>query len=186
MIVKLELTSNMKKNAKEFAIKKQPTSYPRLNETKEEQLQRLFIGKLTELIGQEGLKKVGIPHTCPDKLKVVEKMEYRDVADCVIYPNTDKAMLTDFKSAWRKFHSRILIPEDQYFTQKKDIYIGVKLHLIDEEPIPTFPNFKQKVDVYGWIKWEELHKPSPSSSRRFPAYWAYLRELHQMDELLNL
>lgn len=45
---------------------------------------------------------------------------------------------------------------------------------------------EQKADVYGWAKWEELHEPTPSSSRRFPAYWAYLRELHQMDELLNL
>jgi hypothetical protein len=185
MIVTVEITSTMIEAAREFAIKKQPTSYPRLSETKEEQLQRLFIGKLTELIGQEALKNVGIPHFCPDKLKVMEKMDYRDVADCIIYPNTDKEKSVDFKSAWQRYHSRILIPQDQYFTQKKDLYIGIKLHLTDPNSIPIFPNFKRNADVYGWIKWEELHKPDESSSRKFPAYWAYLHELRPLRELYH-
>lgn len=185
-MITVEITNEMIRNAKEYAIKKQPTSFPRLDETKEEQHQRLFIGKLTELIGQEGMKKINLPHSCPDKLKVVNRMEYRDVADCIIYPNTVKKMSVDFKSAWRKFHSRILIPEDQYTNQRKDICIGIQLHLVDVEPIPTFPNFEENADVHGWIKWEELHDPDESSSRKYPAYWVYLTELHQLDELLKI
>lgn len=184
MIVTVEITDDLIENAKDFAIRKQESSYKRLGEKdKEEQYQHLFIGKLTELIGQEGLNQLGIPHYCQDKLKVVEEVFYKNVADCILFPNTTKALTTDFKSAWRSFHSRILVPRDQYFRQKKDIYIGIRLRCIDTEPIPTFPNFRRTAEIYGWVKREELHEPDESSSRRFPAYWVYLTELHQLDEL---
>lgn len=112
MIVTVEITDDLIEKAKDFAIRKQKSSYKRLGEKeKEEQYQHLFIGKLAESIGQEGLTKTNIPHSCPDKLKVVEEPFYKDVADCILFPNTDKQMKADFKSAWRSFHSRILVPE---------------------------------------------------------------------------
>lgn len=183
MAVETEITAAMVDAAKDFAIRKQPTSYPRLKETKEEQLQRLFIGKLTELIGLEALKKTGIPYSCPKILMVVEKMGFRDSADCVIFPGTEKERSVDSKSAWQTYHSRILIPKDQYIRQRKDICIGIRLHLIDKERIPIFPSFKRNADVYGWIFWEKLHEPDESSSRKFPAFWAYLDELRPLEEL---
>jgi hypothetical protein len=187
MIVTVEITNDLIEKAKDFAIKKQKSIYKRLGEKKkEEQHQHLFIGKLTELIGQEGLKSTKIPHYCPDKLKIVEEEFYKDVADCIIFPNTHKQMTADFKSAWQKFHTRILVPVDQYNNQRKDIYIGIKLHCTDTEPIPTFPNFEKKAEIHGWVKREELHEPDESSSRKFPAYWAYLAELRQLDELLTM
>ncbi len=187
MIVTVEITEDFIEKAKDFAIMKQKSSYKRLGEKdKEEQHQHLFIGKLTELVGQEGLKNKNIPHYCPDKLKVVEEEFYKDVADCILFPKTDKQMKADFKSAWQSFHRRILVPQDQYLNQKKDIYIGIRLHCIDAKPIPAFPNFKRKAEICGWVKREELHEPDESSSRRFPAYWANLTEMHQLDDLLKI
>lgn len=187
MVVTVEIKTDLIEKAKDFAIRKQKSSYKRLGEKeKEEQHQHLFIGKLTELIGQEGLRNANIPHYCPDKLKVVEEEFYKDVADCILFPNTSKQMKADFKSAWQSFHSRILVPQDQYFNQKKDVYIGVRLYCIDTDPIPTFPNFRRNAEIYGWVKREELHAPDLSSSRRFPAYWVYLLELHPLNELLEI
>jgi hypothetical protein len=186
MIIRIEITDDQIEKAKDFAFRKQRSSYKRLGEKeKEEQYQHLFIGKLTELLGQEGLKIAKIPHFCPDKLKVVEEEYYKDVADCILFPDTNNQLAVDFKSAWQRFHRRILVPQDQYFNQKKDVYIGIRLHCVDAHPIPTFPNFKREADVYGWAKRVELHEPDESSSRVVPAYWAYLSELHQLDELLK-
>lgn len=183
----VEITDDLIEKAKDFAIRKQESSYKRLGETrKEEQYQHLFIGKLTELIGQEGLNQLSISHTCPDKLIVVEEKFYKNFADCIIFPDTDKQLTADFKSAWRSFHSRILVPRDQYLRQKKDIYIGIRLYCTDEEPIPTFPNFQMNAEICGWVKREELHSPDASSSRVFPAYWVYLNEMHPLDEIQNL
>jgi len=185
-MITVEITADQIEKAKDFAIRKQESSYKRLGEKeKQEQYQHLFIGKLTEFIGQEGLKIAKIPHCCPDKLKVVEEEFYKDVADCILFPNTSRQLTADFKSAWQRFHRRILVPVDQYFNQKKDIYIGIRLHCVDAHPISTFPNFRRTADVHGWVNRAELHEPDESSSRVFPAYWADLTDLHQLDELLK-
>jgi hypothetical protein len=187
MMIMVEITDDQIENAKDFAIRKQKSSYKRLGEKeKQEQHQHLFIGKLSELIGQERLKIAEIPHCCPDKLKVVEEESYKDVADCILFPNTNRQLTVDFKSAWQRFHRRILVPMDQYFNQKKDIYIGIRLHCVDAHPIPTFPNFRRMTEVHGWVKRAELHEPDDSSSRVFPVYWADLTELHWLDELFKI
>jgi hypothetical protein len=187
MVVIVGISADFVEKAKDFAIRKQPWSYPRLNETKEEQHQRLFIGKLGELIGQESLKQIHIPHNCVDKLKVVEEMSHKDVADCIISPNVSKQLTVDFKSAWQEFHKGILVPEDQYARQRKDIYIGIKLYCTDRKPVPTFPNFESRAEVHGWVKKEELRPPDECPFRlQYPAYWVYLKEMHQLELLLKL
>lgn len=173
MTIGVKLTDEMISLAKEFAIKKQPTSYPRFGEAKEQQLERLTAGKIGEIVGQKVLDKLGIPHECPDKFKVVEEMEYKNEADSIIYPKTDKEKTVDFKTAWRPFHTRILVPEDMFESQYKDIYVGIKV------------DFKQgNAQVYGYVMRQEMEtKHDIQDFGEGPAYWVYLSELHDLKDL---
>jgi hypothetical protein len=164
------------KLAEEFARKKQPTSYPRFGESAEQQKERITVGKIGELVGQAALADMGIPHTCPSKLVVVEEMSYGDVADCTLYPNTKKEKKVDFKCAWKTFHKRILVPEDMFESQYKDVYIGIKID-ID----------KKEAEVYGYVSRDEMKtKHDVTDFGEGPAYWVYLKELHPLEELKNL
>lgn len=175
-MINFTIMDEMIQKAKDFAERKQPTSYPRFGESKEEQIKRLYSGKLGELIGQEALMKVGIPHQCLGKLEVVEEMGYRDTADCIIFPGIDKEESVDFKTAWKPFHVRILVPEDMFLSQKKDIYIGVKINL--QEKIAR---------VYGYATREFMRTAHPVTDfGEGPAYWVYLKELKPLDELKDL
>lgn len=174
MAIQMTITEEMVQKATEFAVQKQPTSYPRFNETKEQQIERLTAGKLGEQIGQEALSKLGIPHVCVDKFKVVPEMSYGDIADCIIHPRTDLESKVDFKCAWKPFHTRILIPEDMFVSQYKDIYVGIRID-ID----------KHKAEVHGYASRTELETRHPVENfGEGPAYWVYLRELHKLENLL--
>lgn len=173
MSIQLTITDKMVEKARNFAIEKQPTSYPRFGETKEQQIERLTAGKIGEQLGQEALSGVGVPHICPDKFKVVPKMSYGDVSDCTIHPGTEKEKKVDFKCAWKPFHIRILVPQDMFVSQHKDLYVGVKTNI--EE---------LKAEVYGYATREELETKHPVQNfGEGPAYWVFLDEMHDLDDL---
>jgi hypothetical protein len=169
----IDINDLMMKEAMGFAKRKRPTSFPRLNETKEQQLERLYVGKLGELVGQEAMKTAGIPHECPGKLEVVDQMGYRDAADCVIYPGTENKKTVDFKTAWKPYHTRILIPTDMFIAQRKDLYIGTKVHLI-----------QRVARVFGYQTRQYVSDThTVEDFGEGPAYWVYLSELRSLDEL---
>lgn len=169
----MEITDEMMRKAKDFAKRKQPTSYPRFGESKEQQLERLYAGKLGELIGQEALRKTKILHRCLGKLEIVEEMGYRNTADCIIYPETDKEKSVDFKTAWKTYHTRILVPEDMFLSQRKDIYIGIKIDL----ELNT-------AQVYGYQTRKYMRTKHPVQDfGEGPAYWAFLEELRPLKQL---
>jgi len=172
-LIKMKIKDEWIRLAREFAEKKQPTSYPRFGESKEQQIERLTAGKIGELVGQAALAELGIPHICPSKLVVVEEMSYGDVADCTIYPNTKNVKKVDFKCAWKAFHKRILVPEDMFQSQHKDIYIGIKINMD-----------KKESEVYGYAPRDEMEtKHEITNFGEGPAYWVYLKELHPLEEL---
>ena len=175
MGVEVTITDEMLQMAKNFAIKKQPTSYPRFGENAQQQIERLTAGKIGEQVGQEALLRLDIPHVCPDKFKVVQEMSYGDVADCIIFPDTEKEKKVDFKCAWKSFHIRILVPQNMFISQYKDIYVGIKIDI-----------GVRKADVFGYATRQELEtKHSVQDFGEGPAYWVYLKEMHDLDNLKN-
>lgn len=178
-MITVEISQETVRKARDFASKKQPTSYARGGETPKQQRQRITAGKIGEIAGQGALHGLKIPHTCPDKFKVVEREEYRNFANAVIYPGTDRIKKVDFKTAWRPFHKRILVPEDMFKSQYKDIYVGVKINL---EKILSLE--EHTAEVHGYVTRQEMETKHPIKSfGESPAYWVFLYELHPLQDL---
>lgn len=177
-MIPIKITDEMIEKAEEFAKKKQPTRYRRLkgNGTKERDIEMNKVGKIGEMVGQEALKKLGIPHECPNKFLVFSDIHYKDSKDAVIFPKTKREKTIDFKTAWKFFHKRILIPIDQFDAQPKDLYVGVKIDIIKKQGI-----------VVGFITRENLKtKHEIRDFGEKPAYWIYLSELTPIEKLKNL
>ncbi len=178
-MITIKITDDMLKSAQEFAEKKAPTRYRRLSGdiNRETDIARLYIGKLGDLVGQEGLYKLEIANRClEEKLFVSKDKFFKDRGDSFIFPDTPKQKVVDFKAAWRSFHIRILVPDDQVKSQPKDMYIGVRLDIDNKIG-----------EVIGFVTLEELktrHEPQSFGEKR--AFWVFLDELHPIEELKKL
>lgn len=157
-MIEIEINKEMLNKAEEYAEKQQLST----NEKQQELFLRLKMEKIGEQVGKEALKKLNIPY------------EYIN-ENIIIFPNTLKQKTIEFKTTWELYHIRIQIPKDIFLSKPKDIYIGIKLRLETN-----------KAYVYGYITYEELMKLHPI--RDFGeglVYWAYLDELHPLEELIK-
>lgn len=79
----------------------------------------------------------------------------------------------DVKTASKSFHTRILVPKDQYENQQKHYYVGVR---ISEDEMTG--------EIMGYAIHGELELFE--RARYHPAYAIELNNLHPIDELLDL
>jgi hypothetical protein len=158
-MIEIEISEEILNKAEEYA-EKQQLKIP--SEKPQEQFLRLKIEKIGEEIGKEALKILKIP--------------YDYINDTiVIFPNTLKQKTIEFKTLWELYHTRIQIPKDVFISKPRDIYIGIKLRLEIN-----------KAYIYGYITYEELAKLHPIKDfGEGPVYWAYLYELHPLEELIK-
>ena len=78
----------------------------------------------------------------------------------------------DIKTASESYHTRILVPHDQYRQQRKDYYVGVRIFAGEST-----------AEVIGYATWAEL---KPFGRGDYPAYARALNLLHPISELLNM
>jgi len=77
----------------------------------------------------------------------------------------------DIKTASERYHTRILVPHDQYRRQRKDYYVGVRIFAGE-----------QTAEVIGFAAYQEL---IPFGRGDYPAYARELQLLHPITELLK-
>jgi len=174
-MIEIHIDSGMLAIAKDFAEKKVSTTYMRLSHQREEAIERLFAGKIGEMVGIMALKKSGIPCNYPSLFTVIRDEHYGDVADCFVYPDTPKQKSVDFKTAWKPFQTRLLVAKDMLIKKPKNVYIGVKIDLDQHEGI-----------VYGYILLRELRNQPVIDWGEGPAYSISLTELHPLHELSSI
>ena len=78
----------------------------------------------------------------------------------------------DIKTISESYHTRILVPYDQYQHQRKDYYVGIRI----------FPG-EVTAAIIGFAVWAELE---PFGGGDYPAYARSLNLLHPISELLNM
>ena len=78
----------------------------------------------------------------------------------------------DIKTASESYHTRILVPQDQYQNQRKDYYVGVRISAGEVT-----------AEVIGFAAWAELE---PFGGGDYPAYARSLNLLHPISELLEM
>ena len=79
----------------------------------------------------------------------------------------------DIKTASKSFHSRILVPSDQYEFQAKDYYVGVRIS--EDERSGTIMGYA----IHGELKLF-------AGAKDHPAYAIELNNMHPIDELLDM
>ena len=94
--------------ARRFAKNSQQETYGRLPATSEEEVERIFVGKLGEVALAKFLKAQGTKNV-----------------DAQGFLTADGKRI-DVKSAHQSFHTRILGPADQFQNQPKDFYVGIR------------------------------------------------------------
>jgi hypothetical protein len=102
--------------------------YDRFNQSITKQIERTYIGKLAEYVFLHFLHSRNILIEEGEMFEVFQGAENVDNFDFLL-PNGQSI---DIKTASMPFHTRIMIPIDQ-FRLKKDFYVGVKLNFFNSD-----------------------------------------------------
>lgn len=165
----IEFTPNEIKKAAEFARNSATTTYNRRGEPPARHERNSRIGKLGEIAFAKFLRANGKALLgSEDMFTVWKDIHEVDVTD---FQTSDGKMI-DIKTASESYHTRILVPYDQYQHQRKDYYVGVRI-------------FAGEVtaEVIGFAAWEELE---PFGRGDYPAYARKFDSLHPINELLEM
>lgn len=168
------ITDQQKIDSIKFAVTivNNGNAYNRYNESKEQQIQRWYLGKLGEMVFFNLLAKNGIN---VDYQEIITIKGHPDEYDFIM-PN--RGLKIDVKTC--SPHDRyLLVPKEQMQNIAKiDIYVGV---VVDEK------NSKGFVDGYIW-KDELIKNTDEQVSKRMPegeCYNTRLVDLNSIDKLLQ-
>lgn len=118
---------------KDFSSNVLGETYDRFHKDDQVRFDRIFIGKLGEVVFSKYLHQLGIAHSTENMFEIFAGTENVDKFDFIL-PKTGE--LIDIKTAYRNFHQRIMIPcgvNGQWHQMPKDYYVGIKLfNAVDE------------------------------------------------------
>lgn len=170
-MVKFPITEEDIKKCKDFAKSVTPETYDRFSKDKQEREDRIFFGKLGEVLFLKLLNSRGIN---PDAKEMFEIWEGTTRGDKFDFETKDKKSI-DIKTAYKKFHIRIVIPYDQFENGKcKELYVGVKIN----------ENLSEG-EIWGFCSKEKLMENGKKNFGEGDAYWELLRNLEDIELLIK-
>jgi hypothetical protein len=171
-MIKIHLDQSEIDKCKKFAEEVTKETYNRFNQSDTIRAKRIFIGKVGEIAFLKLLKENGISPDVSDMFKIFPGIKNVDGTDFLT--NNNKKI--DIKTAYESFHSRLLVPYDQFEDGRaKDYYVGVKIFL--EEKI---------AEIWGFCTKEVLNEQGKKDFGEGLAYWESLNKLRDIKELLLL
>lgn len=154
-----------------FAEKVVNETYNRFSKSDETRKQRIFYGKIGELVFLRYLSLHKIEVNVSEMFLVYPGKENADKFDF----ETKKGKTIDIKTAYENFHVRILIPFDQFDGNKaKDYYVGIKLDMNN-----------RTAKIHGFTTKEKLLQNGKQNFGEGDAYWERLDNLVDIKELLK-
>ena len=169
MFTVIEFTQNDIEKATGFAKQFVPTIYDRPHELPVRQEHNYRVAKLGEIAFVKFLRANGKTHLVDENMFTVGREIHGSSA--MDFQTSDGKSI-GINTVSEIYHTRILVPYDQYRNQPKDYYVGVRL----------FPD-KIMAEVIGFAKWEELE---PFGGGDYPAYARGLDLLCPVSELLDM
>jgi hypothetical protein len=146
-------------------------TYNRFKQTDKIRTERIFFGKLGEVIFLRFLEERGIFPNVQGMFEVFSGETNVDKFDFIT--KSDKKI--DVKTAYEKYHKRILIPYDQFEKNKaKDYYVGIKIHLKDF-----------LAEIMGFCDKDRLKQNGKADFGEGLAYWEFLDNLKPISELVQ-
>ena len=164
----IKFTQDEIAKATQFAVDVE--TYNRRQVRSPEQIRDNRVGKLGEIafdrfLREQGKKTLGNEDmfTVWAGTRRVDKKDFE----------TADGKTIDVKTASKSFHSRILVPSDQYQDQTKDYYVGVRIS--EDETTGTIMGYA----IHGELKLF-------AGARDHPAYAIELNNLRPINELLDM
>ncbi len=171
-MIKVSLDKTEIDKCREFAEKVTKETYNRFNQNDDIRAKRIFLGKVGEIAFLKLLKDNRISVDVSDMFEIFKGETNVDSTD---FLTKDKKKI-DIKTAYESFHSRLLVPYDQFENGKaKDYYVGVKIFLEEN-----------KAEIWGFCTKEILEDNGKKDFGEGPAYWEFLNNLKDIKELLLL
>jgi len=155
--------------------------YNRFFKNKITQIQRTFVGKLGEYSFLLYLKERGINYPEDGMFEIFEGKTNVDLFDF----KTPSGKLIDVKVASKPFHSRIMIPVDQ-FHLKKDYYVGIKLDFQTDKNRNLIINSVKQAQIYGYCFREELEKSEIKNFGEGACKSIALKNLRNIENIMSL
>ena len=155
--------------AAEFARRSAPTTFNRRGKSIVRHERNSRIGKLGEIAFATFLRANGKNIAGSEDMFTVWEDIYK--VDRMDFQTSDGKTI-DIKTASESYHTRILVPYDQYQNQRKDYYVGVRILAAEES-----------AEIIGFAAWAEL---APFGGGDYPAYARALNLLHPIDTLLDM
>ena len=169
MATTIEFTADEIAKATEFGQKSAASIFNRRGKSMVRHQRNNRIGKLGEIafarfLTDNGKALLGSEDmfTVWDNIYKVDRMDFQ----------TSDGKTIDVKTASENYHTRILVPYDQYQNQRKDFYVGVRIFVGE-----------MIAEVIGFAVWKEL---VPFGGGDYPAYGINLDLLHSITELLDM
>lgn len=166
----IEFTVADKEQAQSYAEKVAGMMLDRRNVGYQKQVRDVRIGTLGEITFYKCLEILNkIPLGAESMFSILEDEFAHNNYDF----RTSQGETIDIKTASLSYHSRILVPQDQYHNLPKDYYVGVRIS--ESEETGT---------VIGYARHNELRIFERANYH--PAYAISLNNLHPIEELANL
>ncbi len=156
--------------ARKFAHDVVNETYDRLNQNMTTRVFRLFVGKLGEIAIVNYCQDLGIEPNTEGMFEIYAGIQNVDRFDFTL----EDGRLIDVKTANQPFHTRIIVPSDQFQNQIKDIYVGVFVHVNEK-----------RATIYGYVTREVLGKTKIQNRGEGPGYEYVLRNLKDINEIIN-
>lgn len=173
---------------KQFSEQVINETYNRFNKNLLTRFERIFIGKLGEVVFSLYLDSLNIPHSKKSMFEIYQGITNVDYYDFEIY-NTKETI--DIKTVYKSFHRRILIPSGQngqWDQMPKDFYVGIKIENIVDNQGSLIIEHPENISAFvcGYApRLSELWK-GPSNFGEGPCMWVDLQELYPIEGLTSL
>ena len=160
------------------AIISDSNQYNRFSKNNTIQIERTFAGKLGEYAFLLYLRNIGINYPEGDMFKIFQGQTNVDQFDF----QTPNGKLIDIKVASKPFHSRIMIPIDQ-FQLRKDFYVGIKLDFQINEKSNLIINSVKKAKIHGFCFRDELENKTTQNFGEGACKSIDLKSLREIEKL---
>ena len=171
MVEIIKISDEDIRKCKEFANEVLTETYNRFQQDEKTRTERIFYGKLGEVIFLKFLKIQNISPNVEDMFEVFSGETNVDKFDFI----TKTGQKIDIKTAYEKYHKRILVPYDQFENNKaKDYYVGIKINLNN-----------LSAEIIGFCDKDRLKENGKINFGEGFAYWEYLNNLKPISELMQ-
>jgi len=167
----IKITDEDISKCKEFSEKVLKETYDRFHQDDKIREERIFYGKLGEVILLNYFLLNYIKIDTSGMFEIYEGQSNVDQFDF----KTSNGKTIDVKTAYKDYHTRVLIPFDQFDEGRaKDYYVGIKLDMEN-----------RVANICGYITKDQLKKNGKKDFGEGLAYWEKLDNLFDIKNLLK-